>query len=1063
MKKMISGIALYLCLTVAVNAQLGGTYEVGDGGDYTNLKAAFDDLMEKGVNGDVTFLITSDLTEPENVALGIDPGSNTITIKPAPATTPVVTFTQTTGNSVYNGAFIIGLTDIDGGGGDLTLTRNIIFDGSNTVGGTTRDLTLQTAPGAGNANTFRFIGDTENVEIRNTNILWNQTGNAFNTVQITSRSDSQHQNLLFENNYIENSSSANSARAIMTDGIVSASVGPELIIRDNEMVASRYGVWLREVGGPTIIEGNSFSINQGTTLVAYGVFVEEIADPSHVIVIRNNTVENSGADGDDFYAVSAESPAVYEIIGNTFENLSAASTLFGVNIAAAGTYEISGNFFNGFSGDGGVEMISFENNIVGDHTATISNNFLTGFASGGNSGQDLFGIIVRSPEGSDTVDVEIYHNTIVLNPITVSGSGWAYRGISLFSNPRISAELRNNIIINADDNGSNVLSYAYYQAGSAAAGFNSDFNLWYVENPAEENTRLSRHGAVGTNTTTLAGHQSSTGDDANSVSKSVEFVNAGSGNLRLTAASNGDQDLAGTPLAEVTTDIDGEPRNPHNPYMGAFEGRPLSPMVVIRGSEGYRLMSVPTNETLASLLDPIWTQGAAGSNFPSTPYANVFTYTETGYEAIDDLNTIPGAGSGFAIFVYDEDEYNNPDSAVWPKVLTLTGTQNTGAVSVPVNTAPDAFTLAGNPYFSAIDFNELSRTDIRNQVFVYSHSFEGPFDLGDDTDAGDAGGGWRTWNGTAGSLTDGIIAPFQGFFVRNESAVTTPALNITEDAKVDDAAEFYDVLNPRRHIQIAGLFNNSRVSDVWLSFTEYGSAELNQGDLPSLYPLDHGTFLSIYAGADGEALDIKNLPDEIASPIQVPIYVEAWKLLENNEFQAAEGFVELIWPEFSNIPEYWDIELHDNETGDVIDLRRETGYTFELSFAERSFVADNTPELKSLEISAKSAARFSLTVSSQATSAGSEENLPREFSLSQNYPNPFNPTTSIRYSLPETAEVVLDVFNIQGQRVARLVNGRQQAGEYAISFDASRLASGIYIYRLKAGNQTLSRKMTLIK
>ena len=1057
----ITGI-LWLLLAATASGQLTGTYEVGSGGDYETLKAAFDELMDEGVNGDVTFLITSDLTESENVAIGIDPGEFTITVRPAPATTPVVTFTQSSGNSVYNGAIIIGLTEKDGGGDELTLTRNIVFDGSNTEGGTTRDLTLQTAPGAGTANTFRFIGDTENNQIRNTNILWNQSGNAFNTVQITSRSDSQHQNLLFENNYIENSSSANSARAIMTDGIVSASVGPELIIRDNEMVASRYGVWLREVGGPTTIEGNSFTINQETTLAAYGVFVEEMAEPSHTVIIRNNTIEDSGADGNDFYAVSAEAPADYKISGNTFRNFTAGGTLFGVNIAAAGHYEISGNIFNGFTGDGGVEMISFLNNIDGDHTATISNNFLTGFASGG-SGVDLYGIIVRSPDFPAEVDVELYHNTIVLNPISVTGSGWVYRGISLFSNARISTVLRNNILINADDNGSSVLSYAYYQAGSAAAGFDSDFNLWYVVNPETASTRLSRHGAVGTNTTELSEHQTNTGADDSSVSKNVEFADTGSGDLRLTGDSDGDADLTGTPLTEVTTDIDGNPRNPNAPYMGAFEGRPLSPMVVIEGSQGWRLMSVPTNESLSTLLNPVWTQGATGSNYPSTSVANVFTYTDSGYEAVNDLNTIPAAGSGFSIFIYDEDEHNNPESAVWPKVLTLTGTPNSGPVSAPVNTAPGAFTLAGNPYFSAIDFNELSRTDIRNQVFVYSHSFEGPFDLGDDADGGDAGGGWRTWNGTAGSLTDGIIAPFQGFFVRNESAVTAPALNITEDAKVDDAAEFYDVPNPKRHIQIAGLFNDSRVSDVWFSFSENGSAALNQGDVPSLYPLDHGTFLSIYAEADGEALDIRNLPDEIASPIEIPVHVEAWDYLGNDDFYAAEGIVELIWPEFNNIPEYWDIELQDNETGEIIDLRRDSGYTIELTAAARNLVLNNSPEIKSPKISDKSAARFSLIVSAQATSAGTDENLPRKFSLSQNYPNPFNPTTSIRYSLPETAEVVLDVFNIQGQRVARLVNGRQQAGEHAISFDASRLASGIYIYRLKAGNQTLSRKMTLIK
>lgn len=90
---------------------------------------------------------------------------------------------------------------------------------------------------------------------------------------------------------------------------------------------------------------------------------------------------------------------------------------------------------------------------------------------------------------------------------------------------------------------------------------------------------------------------------------------------------------------------------------------------------------------------------------------------------------------------------------------------------------------------------------------------------------------------------------------------------------------------------------------------------------------------------------------------------------------------------------------------------------------------------------------------------------PRALKLHQNYPNPFNPATTITYELPESGLVQLRVFNVQGQEVARLVNGRQQAGVYRISFDASAMASGVYIYRLEAADAgvALTRKMTLVK
>lgn len=98
-----------------------------------------------------------------------------------------------------------------------------------------------------------------------------------------------------------------------------------------------------------------------------------------------------------------------------------------------------------------------------------------------------------------------------------------------------------------------------------------------------------------------------------------------------------------------------------------------------------------------------------------------------------------------------------------------------------------------------------------------------------------------------------------------------------------------------------------------------------------------------------------------------------------------------------------------------------------------------------------------------ATSTEPGLDIPIEVKLNKNYPNPFNPATQISYQLPERSSVTLDVFNIQGQRVATLVNGNQAAGYHSVSFDASALSSGVYIYRLQAGNVALTRKMTVIK
>jgi hypothetical protein len=98
-----------------------------------------------------------------------------------------------------------------------------------------------------------------------------------------------------------------------------------------------------------------------------------------------------------------------------------------------------------------------------------------------------------------------------------------------------------------------------------------------------------------------------------------------------------------------------------------------------------------------------------------------------------------------------------------------------------------------------------------------------------------------------------------------------------------------------------------------------------------------------------------------------------------------------------------------------------------------------------------------------------ERLLPDDLELHQNYPNPFNPTTVLKYSLPAVSDVKLAVYDLLGREVAVLVDDRKAPGIHEVTFDARRpggqatgLASGVYLYRLTAGNSTTTRKMLLV-
>lgn len=99
----------------------------------------------------------------------------------------------------------------------------------------------------------------------------------------------------------------------------------------------------------------------------------------------------------------------------------------------------------------------------------------------------------------------------------------------------------------------------------------------------------------------------------------------------------------------------------------------------------------------------------------------------------------------------------------------------------------------------------------------------------------------------------------------------------------------------------------------------------------------------------------------------------------------------------------------------------------------------------------------------QISAVGKGDGLPTDYALSQNYPNPFNPVTSIRFAVPQAGRIVLTVYDVLGQEQATLVDGEFSAGTYTVSWDAGKVASGVYFCRMTAGNFVATKRMLLVK
>ncbi len=452
----------------------------------------------------------------------------------------------------------------------------------------------------------------------------------------------------------------------------------------------------------------------------------------------------------------------------------------------------------------------------------------------------------------------------------------------------------------------------------------------------------------------------------------------------------------------------------------------------VSGKDGWRLLA-PSRSGISygELLEPLWTQGASGSDLPlGSP--NIFNYNtaEEIWEPVTDLSEKTELGKGFAMFIYEDDDLNTPGvQGGWPKVITpnIDSSAISRTLQFEFDLAYDSsaktpqfpgFNLVGVPYTTPIQWltARIDTASISETAIYWEAAFNNglgryvyrPLTYGSDPELH-------------------TLSPGQGFWI--EATAPNPYVKLVNS-----------VTSGERPIPKA----NQSTQQITITVEDAGfgdelkiySSEIRSKKLNSLSDSYH----EIYGiGEFGKPLAITNsdFSDElnVSLGIRSSLFDHATISLDQSTLNEA----------------YKDIVIEQELlNGELLFHQFENGIgTIPLIQKNNIWVQEGTLTLK--------AQRFS-SVSNEP-----DTELPVKFEVGA-YPNPFNPTTNIRYALPEAGELSIEVFNVVGQRVATLISREQKsAGVYNLQLDLSAQSSGVYFVRVAAKNAFITRKITLIK
>jgi len=241
-----------------------------------------------------------------------------------------------------------------------------------------------------------------------------------------------------------------------------------------------------------------------------------------------------------------------------------------------------------------------------------------------------------------------------------------------------------------------------------------------------------------------------------------------------------------------------------------------------------------------------------------------------------------------------------------------------------------------------------------------------------------------------------------------------------------------------------------------------GEEGMDNADAYKLFPMTPSERVVGISYAEGNGLDISNLPYSHNGSISIPLDVMYLTVDDDYNFVTNENDITMTW-DVSSLPGHVSLTLTDNVTGTAVNLTEESEITFSTE-AKGSFPAYGSGGVNIYPQVGES--RFTLTVAYSALTSNDEPaNVPGSFALHPAYPNPFNPSTTISFDIPDATDrnTSLYIYDVTGKLVETLINISLPAGSHTITWNPQNLASGLYIVQLKFENQTFNQKLTFLK